>query len=344
MKIRTIIAAAIFLSLCAVKLLLPTKAAEIRDSIIPAISNEPKYREEIIALGRSLSGAGNSLYTLEKKVKGDTESVQNTKTSQSPQPSFDALSADGFVLSDMVKQNLSQFKAPAASPSAESAVSASPEAQNKSASPSPSSSSAPDASAPVTAAPSKAAAVFIAPDTAPVEASPVEASPSATVTPQSKLKAKLEAFLNEEATFADYKIPDNVSCEAPVLPFKFASPAKSAVSSTFGYRVHPIYNDVRFHYGTDFAVLDGDAIMAFADGKVISVQEIKGYGMTVMLDHGNGYTTLYAHCGQIQVKYGDKVKRGATIALAGHSGLVTGPNLHFELMHNSKYLDPEFYL
>jgi murein DD-endopeptidase MepM/ murein hydrolase activator NlpD len=334
MKTRTIIAMVIFLSLCAVKLLLPAKASEIRNSIIPAISHEPNYRQEIIALGRTLSGAGSSLYTLENRTKANADSSEDTVSAVSPRPSFGAASADGFVLSDMVNQNLSQFKSPLVSPSvspdAESAESSSPEAQNSSPSPRPSTpAAAPEATAPVTAS-----SAFIAPDTAPIE----------EATPESKLKAKLDAFLNEEAAFADYKIPDNVSCEAPVLPFKFSSPSKSAVSSTFGYRVHPIYNDVRFHYGTDFAVIDGDAITAFADGKVISVQEIKGYGMTVMLDHGNGYTTLYAHCGQIQVKYGDKVKCGAAIALAGHSGLVTGPNLHFELMHNSKYLDPEFYL
>lgn len=344
MKIRTIIAAVIFLSLCAVKLFLPTKAAEIRDSIIPAISNEPNYRQDMIALGRTLSGAGNSIYTLENGIKKDVEGEKIQSASPSPRPSFDAAAADGFVLSDMVNQNLSGFKSPEispsvspdaqaslmSSPSVQTSPKVSPETEIKSTTPSPSA----QVKAAETTAPKTTPSAFVAPEAAPVE----------TSTPESKLAAKLEAFLNEEATFSDYKIPDNVSCTAPVLPFKYTSPAKSAVSSTFGYRVHPIYNDVRFHYGTDFAVVDGDAILSFADGKVISVQEIKGYGMTVMLDHGNGYTTLYAHCGQVKVKYGDKVKRGSTIALAGHSGLVTGPNLHFELMHSGKYLDPEFYL
>jgi len=335
MKTRTIIVVVVFLALCAVKLLLPQKVTEIRDSIIPSFSSEQNLRGDIIALGRVLSGAGNSLYAWEHGKNADIESSAKNSSTETPRPSFDAASAEDFVLSDMVKQNLSQFKTPVESPNEQSAASASPNDQNGgSASTQAVQTTAPATTAPVTASPEIASAVFIAPETAPVE----------TSSPESVQGAKVAAFLNEQAAFSDHAVPANVSYDDPVLPFTYAPPAKSAVSSEFGYRVHPIYNDVRFHYGTDFAVLDGDAILAFADGKVISVQEIKGYGMTVMLDHGNGYTTLYAHCGRVSVKYGDKVKCGDTIALAGHSGLVTGPNLHFELMHNGKYLNPEFYL
>lgn len=325
----------IFLALCAVKLLLPQKVAEIRDCIFPSVSSEQNLRGEIVALGRAISGAGNSLYAWEHGKNTDIESSTNDSSAETPRPSFDVASAEGFVLSDMVKQNLSQFKAPVESPNEQAGVSSSPEVQSEnSASNESAQNTAPSTTAPVKASPSVASAVFIAPETAPVE----------TSSPESAQSAKVAAFLNEQAAFSDHAVPANVSYDDPVLPFTYATPAKSAVSSEFGYRVHPIYNDVRFHYGTDFAVLDGDAILAFADGKVISVQEIKGYGMTVMLDHGNGYTTLYAHCGRVSVKYGDKVKCGDTIALAGHSGLVTGPNLHFELMHNGKYLNPEFYI
>ena len=335
MKTRTIIALVVFLALCAVTLLLPQKATEIRDSIVPAISGEQNYRKEIVALGRALSGAGNSLYVWEHGKNADIESSSKGSSAETPRPSFDAVSVEGFVLSDMVKKNLSQFKSPVESPNAQAVEPASPEVQNEnSASNQAVQTTGPAATSPVKTSPAIASAVFIAPETAPVE----------TSSPESIQSAKVAAFLNEQSAFSDHEVPANVSYDDPVLPFTYDTPAKSAVSSEFGFRVHPIYNDVRFHYGTDFAVLDGAAILAFADGKVISIQEIKGYGMTVMLDHGNGYTTLYAHCGRVSVKYGDKVKCGDTIALAGHSGLVTGPNLHFELMHNGKYLNPEFYL
>jgi len=116
------------------------------------------------------------------------------------------------------------------------------------------------------------------------------------------------------------------------------------VTSGFGYRDHPLDGVVKFHYGTDLGAYDGDAITAFADGKVLSVQELNGYGLTVLLEHTGGFSTLYAHCSQILVKQGDSVKCGDRIALVGHTGVVTGPHLHFEIIYNGKYLNPEFYL
>ena len=168
-----------------------------------------------------------------------------------------------------------------------------------------------------------------------------ETSPTTINTEQSE---KVAAFLREQAAFSDYTLPANVSYDNPILPFEYISPVINSVTSGFGYRVHPIDGVVKFHYGSDFGVVDGSDISAFADGTVVSVQEFDGYGLTVILDHGNNFTTLYAHCSQILVKQGDKVKRGDKIALTGHSGRVTGPHMHFELMKNGTYLNPEFYV
>lgn len=106
---------------------------------------------------------------------------------------------------------------------------------------------------------------------------------------------------------------------------QYSTSSVSAVTSGFGYREHPLENKVKFHYGTDLGAYDGDTITAFADGTVISVQELEGYGLNVMIDHGNGFSTLYAHSSQILVEQGDSVKCGDKIALVGHTGEVPGP-------------------
>ena len=201
---------------------------------------------------------------------------------------------------------------------------------------------------PSAASPSPSSTVSDAPNTA--ENKVTEAKPSidstaiASTDANGKQNEKVEEFLREQAAFSDYTLPANVSYEYPDLPFEYTPPVICATTSGFGYRVHPIDGDVKFHYGSDYGVVDGSDISAFADGTVISAQEFDGYGLTVILDHGNDYTTLYAHCSQILVKQGDKVKRGDKIALSGHSGRVTGPHMHFELMKNDIYLNPEFYV
>ncbi|MEG0940628.1 MAG: M23 family metallopeptidase [Oscillospiraceae bacterium] len=168
-------------------------------------------------------------------------------------------------------------------------------------------------------------------------------SPTPVPTP-SPTPTKVETFLSEQAAFSAYALPANVSYEMPVLTFESTAPSQSAVTSGFGYRVHPIKGDVRFHYGTDFGAFDGDPIVAFADGTVISAQEFDGYGLAIILEHSDGFTTLYAHCSQLEAKVGDAVAKGQTIAKVGHSGQVTGPHLHFELMQNGKFLNAAFYL
>lgn len=135
-----------------------------------------------------------------------------------------------------------------------------------------------------------------------------------------------------------------MSYDAPNIPFKYSDPCACAVTSGFGYREHPLNGGVKFHYGTDLGAIDGTNVTAFADGKVLSVQELDGYGLTVLIQHTDGFSTLYAHLGQALVEQGAAVKRGDRIALSGHSGEVTGPHLHFEIIYNGKYLNPEFYL
>lgn len=156
--------------------------------------------------------------------------------------------------------------------------------------------------------------------------------------------AAREAFLESQAAFADRALPANVSYDIPELPFATVTPVSGYTSSGFGFRMHPIHETVKFHYGTDFAADAGTDIAAFADGTVLAAGQDAGYGNYVKLDHGGGFVTLYGHCSALLVQAGQTVTAGQTIARVGATGQATGPHLHFELIHEGVYLNPEFYL
>lgn len=119
------------------------------------------------------------------------------------------------------------------------------------------------------------------------------------------------------------------------------------VSSNFGIRIHPITGKRgSMHNGIDFAAPGGTSILAAEKGRVITAGWVGGYGNTVILDHGNGLWTLYAHArsGGIKVKVGDTVERGQKISEVGSSGNSTGNHLHFEVRLNEKAVEPRDYI
>lgn len=157
--------------------------------------------------------------------------------------------------------------------------------------------------------------------------------------------AVVTAFLASQEAYASLGLPDKVSYAMPDLPFAYVSPVGGVTSSGFGYRTHPLENEVKFHYGTDFAANLGSAVYAFAGGTVYAVgEQPDGYGRYIMLDHGNGWMTLYAHCNEILVLEKLTVEIGQQIATVGQTGAATGAHLHFELLSDGTYLNPEFYL
>jgi hypothetical protein len=168
-------------------------------------------------------------------------------------------------------------------------------------------------------------------------------APTPTAEPQPTENPAVAAFLESQASYAEYAVPANVSYECPALPFEYVSPVSGIRSSGFGYRMHPIENTVKYHYGTDFAANTGTAVTAFADGVIAAVGDSDSYGKYVIIEHSDGYSTLYAHCSELCMDCGN-VSRGDVIAKVGSTGAATGPHLHFELMHNDTYLNPEFYL
>ncbi|WP_315791955.1 murein hydrolase activator EnvC family protein [Fischerella sp. JS2] len=124
----------------------------------------------------------------------------------------------------------------------------------------------------------------------------------------------------------------------------FAYPTDAPTSSPFGWRVHPILGYRRFHAGQDFAASYGSTIRAADSGTVIFAGWYGGYGKAVIIDHGNGLTTLYGHTSELYVSEGQTVKRGQAIAAVGSTGLSTGPHLHFEVRKNGTPVDPMNYL
>jgi murein DD-endopeptidase MepM/ murein hydrolase activator NlpD len=121
-------------------------------------------------------------------------------------------------------------------------------------------------------------------------------------------------------------------------------PTVGPVTSNFGWRTHPILGTERFHSGIDFGADYGSLVYASAQGRVIYADWYGGYGNAVIIDHGNGMTTLYGHCSELYVKDGDVVQKGQPISAVGSTGFSTGPHLHFELRANGEPVDPAAYL
>jgi murein DD-endopeptidase MepM/ murein hydrolase activator NlpD len=120
--------------------------------------------------------------------------------------------------------------------------------------------------------------------------------------------------------------------------------ARPVITSTFGYRIHPIYGDRRLHAGIDMRGANGTPIYASAPGEVVFAGTRGGYGSTVIIDHGGGIATLYAHQSKLAVAAGDEVARGQVIGAVGSTGFSTGPHLHFEVRARGVPVDPLGYL
>ncbi|MEA5577666.1 murein hydrolase activator EnvC family protein [Anabaena sp. UHCC 0451] len=124
----------------------------------------------------------------------------------------------------------------------------------------------------------------------------------------------------------------------------FAFPSDAPTSSPFGWRIHPIFGYRRFHGGLDFAASYGSTIRSADSGTVIFAGWYGGYGKSLIIDHGKGITTLYAHCSELYVSEGQSVQKGQAIAAVGSTGLSTGPHLHFEVRRNGSPVNPADYL
>ena len=142
----------------------------------------------------------------------------------------------------------------------------------------------------------------------------------------------------------DPPLPKGVSMERKKLKLSGTVPVSGWVSSPYGYREHPINGEQKFHKGLDIAAPEGSTVGAFADGTVKAVGESTSLGKYIMVSHADDITTIYAHCSKITATGGKKVKKGEKIAEVGHTGMATGPHLHFAMQQHGVYLNPGYYV
>jgi murein DD-endopeptidase MepM/ murein hydrolase activator NlpD len=170
---------------------------------------------------------------------------------------------------------------------------------------------------------------------------------------QDLLLREFNNFLNKESDIKNEKNTDdmNIMNKPDIISRPSGSgaihqslPVNGVVSSNFGMRRHPIYGDYRFHAGVDISAEVGTNIYPIRGGKVIFSGEQKGYGNIVIIDHGNGIISKYAHNLVNYVKEGDEVDSNTVIAQVGYSGNSTGPHLHFEIIDKGEVVNPILFL
>lgn len=156
-------------------------------------------------------------------------------------------------------------------------------------------------------------------------------------------KAYVQSRSFDDVALLSKRAGDMASCIPAIPPFN-PVPGHFRYSSSFGYRADPFTGRTKYHSGVDFSMPSGTPIYATGDGVVEAVKfELFGYGNQVILDHGFGYKTRYAHLKSVSVAEGMKVKRGECIALSGHSGRSTAPHLHYEVIYKGKHVNPYNY-
>lgn len=149
---------------------------------------------------------------------------------------------------------------------------------------------------------------------------------------------------DELASRIESEFPKEEDKTAYVMAFDTQNPVEGTKTSDFGERIHPISGKASFHYGLDIGAPEGTTIAAFASGTVREVGSSSSYGNYAILDHDEGFSTLYAHCSTVDVQQGDTVEAGDKIAEVGATGNATGNHLHFEVWRDGKALNPAHYV
>jgi murein DD-endopeptidase MepM/ murein hydrolase activator NlpD len=199
------------------------------------------------------------------------------------------------------------------------------------------------------------------------EAEPVPSSYRQGGTGGSNRYVELEGFTNSELIIETAKRLDNIRKKIYIQSQSFdeliayarekeemlsSIPAIQPLSnkdlkrtaSGFGYRIHPIYKIVKFHSGMDFTAPTGTEVYATGNGTVDAVKSTRrGYGNHVVLNHGFGYQTVYAHLNSFNGRARQKVTRGDVIGFVGNTGLSVAPHLHYEVKLNGRHVDPALY-
>jgi murein DD-endopeptidase MepM/ murein hydrolase activator NlpD len=145
-----------------------------------------------------------------------------------------------------------------------------------------------------------------------------------------------------DEVFEMAKNKSNMLASIPaIMPVRLGG--SNRLVSGFGMRIHPIYKTLRMHEGVDFSAPPGTPIYATGNGVIIEASRNHGYGLTVVVDHGFGYQTRYAHMSSFKVRRGQRVVRGEVIGLVGNTGTSTAPHLHYEVIRNGRKVNPVSY-
>lgn len=156
-------------------------------------------------------------------------------------------------------------------------------------------------------------------------------------------KTYIQSKSFDEIAQVAQRADDMVSCIPAVMPVN-PDPSTYRKSSTFGYRTDPFTGASKMHTGYDFSCPPGNPVYTTGDGVVKEVKfELFGYGNSILIDHGFGYMTRYAHLRTIYVAEGMKLKRGECIGESGNTGRSSGPHLHYEVMLRGNYVNPTNY-
>ena len=156
-------------------------------------------------------------------------------------------------------------------------------------------------------------------------------------------KTYIQSKSFDEVSLLSKRMEEMVMC-IPAIPPMIPDKSKYHFSSPFGWRFHPIYHTQKMHTGVDLVMDSGTPLYATGDGVVHTVKsEATGYGRQIVIDHGFGYKTRYAHMQEVILEVGTPVKRGDCVGLSGNSGSSTGAHLHYEVLYKGNQVNPANY-
>ena len=146
-----------------------------------------------------------------------------------------------------------------------------------------------------------------------------------------------------EYAYPELSPPEDVRLDYVPLSLDYTLPVDGTLSSVFGYRLHPLSNEILFHNGLDIAAEEGADVRCFADGYIRAAGEQDNLGKYYIVTHENGIETLYGHLSEWVAREGDSVTKGQVIGKVGHSGAATGSHLHLEIFVDGIRVNPLYY-
>lgn len=171
---------------------------------------------------------------------------------------------------------------------------------------------------------------------------PIPKSPAVPVAAQSEVLEGAGGWMGVDEPYRT--APTSCDLSPVVLSAYLETPVAGRVTSSFGYRAHPITQAADFHRGVDIAAVQGSGIYTPLPGTVLEIDSSAIYGNYITLEHGRGLYTTYSHCDSVVVQPGTNLRKGELVATVGSTGISTGPHLHFEISKDGKYYNPAWVL